>query len=108
MIHQASLPSLYFLPSTYYSRPPIMLQAYFTQFKQYITSRPIDPTPAVIPPTLTPEIYLMIAQHIKRPFPVHDAHLPSIEKRINAEQDTLLKLMQTSKVSRTSILESLI
>jgi len=53
-------------------------------------------------PQLKPELYLKIAQHIRRSFPVHDGPLPSVETAINVEQDTLLNLMMVSKVSGPS------
>lgn len=53
---------------------------------------------------LQPELYLKIAQQVKRVFPVYDGAVPAIKKAINAEQATLVNLMKSSKVSSTSTL----
>ena len=39
-------------------------------------------------PQLKPEIHLLIAKHVKRPYTVHDGRFPSVEKSINADQET--------------------
>ena len=50
-------------------------------------------------PQLKPEIYLLIAQHVKRSFLVHHCPSPAIEQAIDKDQETLLNLMKVSKVS---------
>jgi len=50
-------------------------------------------------PQLKPEIYLLIAQHVGRSFPVHQSPSPAVEQAIDTDQETLLNLMKVSKVS---------
>lgn len=50
-------------------------------------------------PQVKPEIYLLIAQHVKRSFPVHQCASAAVEHAIDGDQKTLLNLMKVSKVS---------
>jgi hypothetical protein len=94
--HHVSLPSFLTL---YHSPSHIMLQSYFTQMKEYISPRQVQPTPSAMTTHLKPEILLLIAKHIRRPFPKHNGRFATVEKAVNADQETLLNLMKTSEVS---------
>lgn len=62
----------------------------------------VIPTPQIMIPQLKPELCLEIARHVKRVFPVYDGAIGSVENAINADQDTLLNLMLSSKVGEFS------
>jgi hypothetical protein len=76
-----------------------MLQSYFTQMKEYISPRQLQPTPSAMTPRLDPALLLLIAKHVTRSFPVHDGTFSAVGKAVNADQETLLNLMKTSRVS---------
>jgi hypothetical protein len=58
-------------------------------------------------PQLKPEIYLLIAKHVKQPFPVHHGAHAEVQEAIEIEQETLLNLMKVSKVSDAPLFDRL-
>lgn len=56
----------------------------------------------MIPP-LHPEIYRLIAQHVKRPTPIHSGPVQYLE-RVELEQKDLSNLVKSSKVRMTTFL----
>jgi hypothetical protein len=58
-------------------------------------------------PQLKPEIYLLIAKHVKRTFPVHHGAHAEVQEAIEIEQETLLNLMKVSKVSDAPLFDRL-